>query len=151
MMASAITLAKSIAAAGAMAVLSACSTMTSLDGATPGTKLAIKGVGRTELPRSEDLKSKATGQYEFMATGPDGKKVYGLLPLKVNGGTMAASILLFAPALFIGGFRDTFPYYQVDTEQNVLRYKVKETDEWRVYRPVDVEINRAKAHFGMYN
>lgn len=149
-MSATMTAAKWITVTAAVAVLSACSTMTRLEGATPGTTMALKGGTQTELPRSEDLQSKSTGQYEFMATGPDGKTFYGLLPLKVNGGTMAASILFFAPALFIGGFRDTFPYYQVDTEQNVLRYKVKETDEWRQYRPLDVEISRAKAHFEVH-
>jgi hypothetical protein len=136
-----------IAAAGAIAVLGGCSTVTRLEGAAPGTTLAIKGIARTDLPRTEDLASKATGQYEFMATTPAGNTVYGLLPLKVNGGTMAASILFFAPALFIGGFRDVFPFYQVDAENNILRFKLKETDEWRQYQPIVSEATRSKEYF----
>lgn len=130
-----------------IAFLAACSTVSHLDASTKGTSLAIRGIDRTELPRSEDLKSKATGQYEFMAITPEGKKVYGLLPLKVNGGTMAMSILFFAPALFIGGFRDAFPFYEIDPEKNVLRYKMKETDEWQQYHPLEVEAVRSKAYF----
>ena len=141
------TMARMLAVCAALAVLSGCSTLTQLEAATPGTTLAIRGVTRTELPRSEDLKSKATGQYQFMATAPDGKKLYGLLPLNVNGGTMAASILLFAPAMFIGGFRDVLPFYQVDVENQVLNFKRKEGDPWSHYKPLDVESARAKAYF----
>ncbi|MEO8102817.1 MAG: hypothetical protein ABI790_09835 [Betaproteobacteria bacterium] len=139
--------ARSIAVAFALAVLSGCSTVTRLEGASPGTTLAIRGISRTELPRSEDLSSKATGQYEFMATTADGKRLYGLLPLKVNGGTMTMSILFFAPALFIGGFRDVFPFYQVDPDKNVMRFKMNEADEWRQYQPLMLEKNRSKEYF----
>ena len=45
-----------------------------------------------------------------------------------TGGTMTMSILFFAPALFIGGFGDVFPYYQADVENNVLRFKKNEAD-----------------------
>lgn len=141
------TAAKLMIGATAAALLAGCSTMSRLEGTEPGTKLAIKDVASSDLPRDEDLASKATGQHIFMATGPDGKKMYGLLPLRVNGGTMAGSILLFAPALFIGGFRDVFPYYQVDPANNVLRYKLKSQDEWRQYQPLEAETRRAKAYF----
>ena len=144
---SATTFARWIAVTAAIGVLGGCSTVSRLEGTAPGATLAIRGIDRTELPRTEDLASKATGQYEFMATTPAGKKLYGLLPLKVNGGTMAMSIIFFAPALFIGGFRDVFPFYQVDPENNVVRFKLKETDEWRQYQPVIAEGNRSKAYF----
>jgi hypothetical protein len=138
--------AKWIAVAAAI-VLSACSSVTRLEGTVPGTTLAIKGLDRTELPRSEDLASKATGQYEFMARAPDGTTLYGILPLKVSGGKMAGSILFFAPALFIGGFRDVFPFYQFDTDRQVVLYKMKQAEEWRVYTPIGAERARAKASF----
>ncbi len=136
-----------ITAATVIACLAGCSTVTRLEGTAPGATLAIKGIARTELPRTEDLSSKATGQYEFMATTADGKKLYGLLPLSVNGGTMAASILFFAPALFIGGFRDVFPFYQVDPEKNVVRFRKTEAEGWREYQPISVERDRAKEYF----
>ena len=144
---SATTVARRIAVAFAFAALAGCSTVTRLEGASPGTTLAIRGIDRTELPRTEDLSSKATGQYEFMATTPDGKKIYGLLPLNVNGGTMAVSIIFFAPALLIGGFRDVFPFYQIDVENNVLRFKKKEADAWRQYQPLAIESDRSKVYF----
>lgn len=130
-----------------VASLTACKTVSQLDAVTPGTTMAIRGVERTELPRTEELGSKSTGQYEFMATAPDGKKMYGLLPLHINGQTMTMSILFFAPALAIGGFRDTLPFYQVDPANNVLMFKSKEADEWRKYQPLEVETARAKAYF----
>jgi len=131
----------------AAASLAACSTTTRLEGAQPGTTLKIVGYQDTTLPRTEVIDSKATGQHLFMATGPDGKKMYGLLPLRVNGGTMAMSILFFAPALAIGGFRDTFAYYEVDVDKNVLRYKSKPQEAWRTYNPLDVEAERSRAAF----
>jgi len=147
LMSSAPGLAKRITAVCTVIAFVGCSTVSRLEGATPGTALAIKGMDRTELPRTEKLESKATGQHEFMATTPDGKKLYGLLPLDVNGGTIVLSILFFAPALFIAGFRDAFPFYQVNPENNVIRYKLKETDEWKQYQPPAAEGNRSKASF----
>lgn len=132
-----------------VATLPACKTVVTsqLEAAVPGTTMSIRGVERSELPRTEDLKSKATGQYEFMATAPDGKRMYGLLPLRVNGQSMAISILFFAPGLALGGFRDALPVYQVDPANNVLKFKVQEGDEWRQYQPLEVESARAKAYF----
>lgn len=135
------------AAALAAATLAGCATTTHLDGAQPGTTLKIVGYQDASLPRTQELDSKATGQHLFMATGPDGKKMYGLLPLRVNGGTMAMSILFFAPALAIGGFRDTFAYYEVDVDKNVLRYKSKPQEAWRTYNPLDIEADRSRAAF----
>ena len=127
-----------------LACCTACSTVSHLEGIPPGTTLSIKGITATELPRTEDLRSKSVGNYEFVATAPDGQKLYGLLPLNVNGGTMAASILFFAPALFIGGFRDTFPFYQVDVDKQELRFKSIDTEAWRTYKPTAAESQRAK-------
>ena len=131
----------------AIFLIQGCANVTRFEAATPGTTLAIRDVGRLELPREVQLGSKATGQHEFMAATPAGHTLYGILPLRVNGGTMAVSILFFAPALFIGGFRDVFPYYQVDPEAGLLRYKADERDDWRLYRPTAAESNRAKVLF----
>ena len=132
-------------------LLQGCSAMTHFESPTPGTVLTIKEVGPIALPQDVELKSKSTGQHEFMATTPSGQTLYGILPLRVNGGHMATSIVLFAPALAIGGFRDAYPTYQVDAEAGVLRYKGKVTDtEWREYRPNAAEVSRAKSHFESY-
>lgn len=136
----ATTLSAAIALAG-------CSAMTHMEPASTGTTIALRGTPRTELPRDEKLDSKSTGQYEFMATTPGGQTLYGILPLRVNGATMATSIALFAPALAIGGFRDAYPFYQVDAESGVIRYKNKEADDWHQYKPSAAESSRAKAYF----
>ena len=51
------------------------------------------------------------------------------------------------PALFIGGFRDVYAFYQFDTGQKVLRYKSKPEDEWHVYTPINSESERARFYF----
>ena len=76
-----------------------CSATTQFVAKSPGTTLEVGGSGRVVLPQSRKMSSKSTGQYEFMATTSNGQPMYGLLPLKVNGGTMAVSIIFFAPAL----------------------------------------------------
>jgi hypothetical protein len=70
-----------------------------------------------------------------------------VLSLRVSGGKMATSIIFFAPAWFIGGFRDVFPYCEIDPVHKVIRYRSSADDEWRVYVPNTAEIVRAKASF----
>ena len=132
----------------AVVLVQGCAAVTRFESATPGTTLTVRGHERVELPKELELDSKATGQHEFMATAPSGKTLYGILPLRVNGGKMAVSILFFAPALFIGGFRDVFPFYQMDPDAGLLRYKSGEREDWRLYQPTSAESNRAKLYFG---
>jgi hypothetical protein len=131
----------------AIVLIQGCAAVTRFEAVSPGTTLTVRGGERMDLPREVQLSSKATGQYEFVATTPGGTVLYGILPLSVNGGKMAASILLFAPALFIGGFRDVFPFYQMDPDAGLLRYKSNEREDWRPYRPSAAESDRAKQHF----
>ncbi len=72
--------------------------------------------------------------------------MYGLVPLKFNGGYLATDILFFAPAMFFN-LREVFPYYQFDLESNEVRYKKKESDEWTIYKPKVEEVERAKTYF----
>jgi hypothetical protein len=130
----------------AIVLIQGCAT-TRFEAVSPGTTLTVRGGERMDLPKEVQLDSKATGQHEFVATAPSGRSLYGILPLRVNGGKMAVSILFFAPALFIGGFRDVFPFYQMDPDAGFLRYKSGESEEWRLYQPTSAEINRAKLHF----
>jgi hypothetical protein len=116
--------------------------------ATPGTTLAIRGASdKQQLPRNEDLASKTVGQYEFMAVTPQGDKMYGILPLKLNPGKIVMSALFFAPAIFIAGIRDPFNFYEVDPATNTLRYKMNEADEWTSRVPSKSESERAKTYF----
>lgn len=124
-----------------------CSKMTRFEAPEEGARLEILGREGDELPRSVKLPSKSTGQHEFRATAPSGAELFGILPLRVNGGKMATSILFFAPALFIGGFRDVFPQYEIDPVAKVIRYRSGADEEWRVYVPSTAEIERARASF----
>lgn len=133
--------------AAALALLGGCAATTHLEAVKPGTTLALHGVTQMTLPQERDLASKATGQYEFVATAPGGQSMYGILPLHVSGGKMAGSILFFAPALFIGGFRDVMPFYQFDPDANELHYRSSEQEEWRLYKPLNAEAERAKTFF----
>ncbi len=138
-----------VALASVAALLGACSTASRLESTTPGTTLAIKGYGNTFLPREEVLSSKSVGQHEFLATTPDGKKMYGILPLRVNPGSLTTGILFSPAVMMIGGFRDSYAFYQIDTAQQVLRYRSKETEPWRSYTPAAAESARAQAAFDL--
>jgi hypothetical protein len=131
----------------AIVLIQGCAAVTRFEASTPGTTLTIRGLERMDLPKDVELSSKATGQHEFVATTPGGQELYGILPLRINATTMTTSILFFAPALFIGGFRDVFPFYQLDPEAGLLRYKIKDGDDWRLYKPTSAESNRAKLYF----
>jgi hypothetical protein len=131
----------------AVVIIQGCAATTRFEPAAPGTTLTLKTGERIDLPAEVSLDSKATGQHEFVATAPSGKSLYGILPLRVNGGKMAVSILFFAPALFIGGFRDVFPFYQLDPDGGVLRYKSEAREDWRLYQPTAAESDRAKQTF----
>ncbi len=125
----------------------ACAAATRFESPGPGSTLEIVGRPGSVLPRQEKLSSKATGQHEFKAAAPDGAVMYGILPLRVNGGKMAVSIMFFAPALLIGGFRDVFPYYEIDPVARVIRYRSSSSEEWRIYTPTSAKMERAERAF----
>src|SRR6185437_874207 len=50
-----------------------CAAVTHFEAVSPGTTLTLRGGERMELPKEVQLESKATGQYEFLATAPSGK------------------------------------------------------------------------------
>lgn len=136
-----------VALLACVALLHGCTTV-QLNTTVPGSTLAIRGVGdKKALPRTEDLSSKVTGQYEFVATPPQGEPVYGILPLKINPGKIVLAALFFAPALVIFGFRDPYNTYEFDPTAKGLRYRYAETDEWRTYTPTESETERAKTYF----
>jgi hypothetical protein len=142
-----LQIAKTAAVIIALVILQGCSTVAHFDGASTGVVLSLPGNEDIELPKDLKLDSKATGQHLFKARSSSGQTMYGLLPLHINGGSMTGSILLFAPALFIGGFRDAFPFYQLDPDAGLIRFKMKEEDEWRLSKPTTVESERAKTFF----
>lgn len=126
--------------------LCACSAVTQLSSTQSDATITIKEGKHSGNPRSETLKTTSFGNYEFKVEQPQGKVLYGVLPLKFNGGYLAADILFFAPAAFFN-LREVYPYYEFDTEKGVVRYKNKPQDSWLEYAPLAAESERAKAYF----
>lgn len=130
-----------------LSLLAGCTSDSIFESVAPGTKMSLRDHGTFPLPAELTIGSKSTGQYEFKVMAATGETLYGILPLRVNGGTMAASIVLFAPAFAIGGFRDALPVYEVDAKAGILRYKVRPDGAWQEMRPMSNESARAKAYF----
>jgi hypothetical protein len=70
----------------------------------------------------------------------------GFLPLKFNGGYLAADILFFAPAAFFN-LREAFPFYEFDIEKQVVKFRKQQDEEWASYEPSPAEVSRAKMFF----
>lgn len=132
------------------AVVAGCANTTRFHSPPTGGRLELLGGTSDQLPRSEKLRSKTFGQHEFHAVDSNGEELYGILPLSVDGGKIATSILFFAPALF-GGFRDVFEFYRIDPVEKVIRYRKKRDEEWRVYVPTQAEMERARDSFARQN
>ena len=133
-------------AVAALLLLSACSAVTSVSSVQPDTSITIKNGTGTSNPRTEKLSATSFGHYEFKVEQADGKSLYGVLPLKFNGGYLAVDLLVFAPAAFFN-LREVYPYYQFDIDKGVVRYKSKATGPWLEYAPIAAESERAKAYF----
>lgn len=136
---------KVLALAGLL-LLSACSAVTSVSSVQPDANITIKNGKGSDNPRTEKLAATSFGNYEFKVEQADGKNMYGVLPLKFNGGYLAVDILFFAPAAFFN-LREVYPYYQFDIDKGVVRYKSKATGPWLEYAPIAAESERAKAYF----
>lgn len=135
--------------AGAFALvlmLAACSSTTHLSSRQPATTLVIDG--RTlALPSDHEVKGTSFGNYEFKASAAEGgEPFYGLLPLQFKGGRLALDILFFAPAAF-ANLRGAYPFYEFDVAGRTVRYKRKQGDEWREYRPTQAETERARQRY----
>ena len=86
------------------------------------------------------------GQYKFKATQDGAPPLYGIVPLKFNGGYLATDILFFAPAMFFN-LREAYPFYEFDLDKGEVKYRKKESDQWLVYKPTPAEVAHAKAYF----
>ncbi|KUM02202.1 hypothetical protein KIF53_00310 [Chromobacterium subtsugae] len=140
---------KKILALSACALaLSGCSAMTTMSSSAPKGAVSIyqrQQVTTLDLPKTETYPTTSFGNYEFKATGEGKQPLYGLLPLKFNGGYVAADILFFAPALFFN-LREVYPLYDFDLDKGVVRYRLKDTDNWTEYKPTQPEAERARSH-----
>lgn len=130
------------------AVLSGCSATTSIRSVEPGTMLKVNHNTSIAIEQDTSVSYRTTsfGQYKFKATKEGSEPMYGLMPLKFNGGYLAADILFFAPAMFFN-LREVNSFYEFDVEEGVVRYKQSEDQEWIIYKPTDAESERAKKYF----
>ena len=126
-------------------VLAACSSMSSISSSRNGTRMMIKEKS-LQLPARESIRGTSFGNYEFEAREGDHEPFYGILPLKFKGGHLALDILLFAPATFFN-LRAAFPFYEIDVENGVIRYRNKRDDVWTEYKPKPEEAARARDYY----
>ncbi|WP_019616845.1 hypothetical protein [Psychromonas ossibalaenae] len=139
---------KLVSMLGAACILSACSAKTSFQAMDDKVELnvnkneAISVIDNT----SQSYSTTSFGQYVFKATSDGKEPMYGLMPLKFNGGYLAADILFFAPAMFFN-LREVYPHYQFDVDAGVIRYKNKDKADWVTYTPTKSEVERAKKYF----
>lgn len=128
--------------------LLACSATTSLQSSNPDVTVKINKAAAISLqePSTQTYKTTSFGQYIFEASKEGEEPMYGLIPLKFNGGYLAADILFFAPAMFFN-LREFYPFYEFDVENGVVRYKKNETAPWKTYTATTEEIERAKNYY----
>lgn len=130
------------------AVLSACTASTSFESAQNNVSLTINDKPSIALskPNTNTYNATSFGQYVFKAEAENSEPMYGVIPLKFNGGYLAADILFFAPALFYN-LREVYPFYKLDLQTKEILYRKKETDPWTFYKPLPDEVERAKLYF----
>jgi hypothetical protein len=129
----------------AATLLAACSSMTTINSPHTGTQLLVKDRHLT-LPAHENMRGTSFGNYEFKASEDGFDPFYGILPLSFKGGHLAADILLFAPGAFFN-LRAVFPFYEIDVEKGLIRYRASENEAWNEYRPKADEIARARSYY----
>ena len=129
------------------ALLSACTATTSLTATPAGTTIAVKTSSNAAAPRTDHFGATTFGNYEFRAERAGSEAFYGRLPLKFNGGYLALDLLFFCPAMFLN-LREPFPLYEIDMDQRVVRYRLKDTDPWSQYVPSARDVASARTVFG---
>ncbi len=134
-----------VSALALCSLLAACSTTTSISSTRADTRMLIKDTALT-LPARRDLRGTSFGNYEFEARHDGGAALHGILPLKFKGGNLALDILFFAPAAFFN-LRAAFPFYEVDIDNGIIRYKEKRGDAWIDYTPTLAEAERARDYY----
>jgi hypothetical protein len=131
------------------ALVTGCTASTQLDAKQDNVSISVndKAPFTIEPEVEHTYNTTSFGQYRFKAEAEGHEPMYGLMPLKFNGGYLAADILFFAPALFFN-LREVFPFYELDIENKVIKYKLKESDEWTIYKPKQAEVEGAINYFG---
>jgi hypothetical protein len=124
-----------------LGLLSGCMATTMITTTPPGGTVHISSSDQTTTPRTETYPTRTFGNLEFRAQAPNQESLFGIVPLKFNGGYLALNILFFAPASFFN-LREVYSFYDFDLEKKVVKYKRNENDEWTVYTPTPAESNR---------
>ena len=127
-------------------LFSGCAATTTFSNPSAQASLEVKESSSTQAFRTESFQTTSFGNYEFRAQAEGMEPLYGILPLKFNGGYLALDILFFAPAMFFN-LREVYPFYEFDLEKKIVKHRSKATDEWSTYVPLDAEKQRAKRHF----
>jgi hypothetical protein len=127
-------------------LIAGCSATTTFQSEQQDTRLRVKTSSQTTVPRTDKFSATTFGNYDFEATLDGHPPMYGILPLKFNGGYLTLDIIFFAPATFFN-LREVFPYYEFDVANGVIRYKKNESDQWTTFTPPPHEADRAKAYF----
>lgn len=132
----------------ALLALSACVSTTSYQAKEAGLQLTVNKDSAVSVDKGDSHTYNTTsfGQYFFKLSDGGAQTMYGLLPLKFNGGYLAMDILFFAPAMFYD-LREVFPYYQFDIKDGIVQYKKKPQDNWVTHKSTPAEIERAKRYF----
>lgn len=126
-------------------VVAGCSSMSTITSPQAGTHLMVKEK-TMNLPSTQKLKGTSFGNYEFAATNESNPTMYGILPLKFKGKHLAADIILFAPATMFN-LRAAFPFYDIDLDRGIVRYKERKEENWSEYKPKPEEVSRARSFF----
>ncbi|KLV08874.1 hypothetical protein ABT56_01250 [Photobacterium aquae] len=132
-------------------VMAGCSATTSMTAADNQTSIMINEFSPIVLEPGtgieETYSTTSFGNYRYKITDSTTNETkYGLVPLKFNGGYLAADILFFAPAMFFN-LREFYPYYEFNAVTGEVKYKKHEGDAWRIYVPSEDEVNSAKHYF----
>ena len=134
-----------------VALLSGCTATTNFKSGDGPLNIKVNRNAPLKVTQTSTEKKKYSatsfGQYRFKATQDGHEPMYGLIPLKFNGGYLAADILFFAPAMFFN-LREVYPFYEFDVVAGVVRYKKKANDPWIEYKPKADEVESAKKFMG---
>lgn len=125
------------------AALAGCAATTTITATHADAKVFVRSSNASTSPRTESFSTTSFGNYEFRAQTDGSQPFFGILPLKFNGGYLALDILFFAPAAFFN-LREVYPFYDFDVDKRVVKYKMKATDEWNTYVPLEAESVRAQ-------
>lgn len=130
-------------------LLSACSTITTIDSPTAGTTFELENK-TLALPASTKVGRTTFGHFAFRATEsakPDAPPFYGILPLALRKGQLVAGIVLTAPVMLLTKLRGAFKFYEVDARTRTIRYRNDANDPWVEYRVKPEESENAREWF----